>query len=190
MSTYEVLSLTITVITYFFLGHHLLSGKAEQNFATWSLWVVLDAIAAGSLYIQHGNYTLPFLYVFGGTSIAICIAKSHKPKWTLYETFISGLVGLCMIGWWISGPWLATIFSTLAVAVATIPLFGDVWREPKETPTMVYTGFAVADVFSIMAGRSWTVEERFYPIVALGLCITIVVLSLTGRPRPAESPSV
>ncbi len=188
MNTYQWISVILTGLAYIPLGHHILSGKAKQNLATWVLWVILDAIVAGSILAQHGNFQLPLFYVFGGTCIVLCIAKMKIFEWTRYETFIAVLVFACMYGWWVSGPWFATIFSSLAVAVATWPQFGDVWEDPADTPIVAYAGFGIADIFSVLGGKAWTVEERFYPIVCICLCAVIVILSMRKFYR-SESPS-
>ena len=178
MNIYQKVSVVLALSLYLPLGYQILTGKVTQNLATWILWILLDVIAAGSMFVQDGNFELPTAYVVGGTCIIVCIAKMKTMKWTMYETKVSCMVVACMIGWGLSGPWLATILSSSAMALATIPQLKDCWRQPDQTPTLVYVGYTVANLASTIGGKSWTVEERFYPIVCMIICMLMVTLSL------------
>jgi len=178
VNKYQKASVFLALGLYLPLAYQLLTHQVTQNLATWVLWVFLDAIAVASMFVQKGNFQLPTAYVAGGTSIVLCIATTNMWTWTIYETIVTCMVAVCITGWYLSGPRLATILSTSAMALATIPQLKDVWQDPTTAPTLVYVGYTLANIFSTVGGKNWSIEERFYPSVCTLLCILIVMFSL------------
>lgn len=155
-------------------------GKIEQNFASWILWGILEAIVAASIIAQHGNFLLPICYSVGCLIIAIAIAvKSKTISWSWFENMIAGLTIICMIVWGIAGDWFATIFSTIAVVIAGVPLLVDCYKNPWGNPFLIYSGFFVANSLSTAGGNEWSVQERLYP--AACTIFTILVLLFVVR---------
>ncbi len=177
LNRYQKVSTVLALCLYFPLAWQLLTGQVTQNFATWLLWGILDGIAALSLYKQKGNWYLPAGYVGGCTFTLICMLRALDFKWTTFETEVSAIVALCIIGWKYSGPRLATVLSTIGVVVGGFAQLKDAWTEPMKMPFLVYLGFVVANALATMGGKSWTVEERFYPASCTVLCIAIVVIT-------------
>ena len=177
MNTWNTASAIVALSMYIPLGHQIFKGIKKQNIATWALWMLLDALAAASIFAQHGNWILPAAYVLGSATMITCMLRARTISWTWFETTTCMLVILCLIGWKMSGPRLATIMSTLSVVVATIPQLRDAYREPEEMPVFEFLGFAVSCTLSAIAGNAWTVEERFYPIICALLSALIVIVS-------------
>src|SRR5690349_677978 len=94
-----------------------------QSFTSWLLWGVLDSILIGSLIEQHGNFWIVVGFALGDLAIAGALAYQKRFGWGRCETVVLGLVIVCVIGWKISGPRAATIFSVAAVIIAGIPGF-------------------------------------------------------------------
>ncbi len=178
MNWYQKISVTIALLTYALLGYQILKGTARQNFASYFLWAALDGIAGVSIYIQGGNYYLPLLYAFGSGGIIFCVLKKGTWEWGTYEQMISVLVVLCIIAWKVSGPWHATIFSTLGAVLAGLPQVRDAWRDPTTSPITAYVGYGLANVASTLGGSAWTVEERLYPFACLVLSFLVIGASL------------
>jgi hypothetical protein len=88
------------------------------------------------------------------------------------------MVIICLVGWKMSGPWLATILSTTGVVLAGFPQLKDAWKTPREMPLVIYVGYTIVNILSTMGGSSWTVEERLYPATCAVLCAVIVLVSL------------
>lgn len=178
MNTYQRLSVIFGLLLYLPLGWQLLSGQVTQNPATWLLWGSLDVIAAASMYKQKGNWQLPAAYVGGCTFTLICMKLSgQKSEWTSFETLICGIVFLCIVGWYKSGPRLATILSTVGVVIAGFPQLKDAWVAPEQMPFIIYIGYTFVNYLSTKGGKEWSVEERFYPACCTGLCFAIAGLS-------------
>ncbi len=178
MNIYQQVSVVVALALYVPLSYQILTGKAKQNLATFILWGALDGIAAASMYVQGGNFQLPTAYVLGCMIIISCILKARTFSWTIFETQVSVMVLLCIIGWFASGPWLATILSTTGVVLAGVPQLKDSWKNPAETPVREYLGFTFANVMSTIGGKAWTVEDRLYPFACTVLCGLIVFASL------------
>ncbi len=179
MNWYQSVSVVLALGLYVPLGVQILQGKVVQNLATFILWGLLDTIAGTSLYVQGGNYGLPFAYVAGCTFIIACILKKRTYNWTSFETKVSFLVLLSIVAWMVSGPYMATIFSTTGVVLAGVPQVKDSWRNPKQSPMLLYIGYAFANLLSTIGGKSWTVEERLYSFACF--LLVLVVVGATSR---------
>lgn len=176
----------IAVSLYFPLIIGIMQGKIEQNFATWILWVALDAIALASILFQGGNYLLLIFYCIGGTLVCVSLLYTKQFRWTRFETFVLSLVIACLVLWAMSGSRWATIASTLAVVISGAPQIKDFWLQPDKRTGYLYLGYVLANGFSFLGGKSWTIEERFYPGMCVLLCIAIAIAAF----RKPEAPSV
>lgn len=174
MNIWQFTSVILALGLYVPLAVQILRGSVKQNLATFVLWGLLDGIAGASLYVQGGNYQLPFAYMSGCMLTIGCILKSRTFSWTSFETKVSFLVVVSIVAWMVSGPYMATIFSTTAVVLAGIPQVKDSWKNPEHSPFMLYIGYTVANLLSTIGGKMWTVEERLYPFSCFLLCLVIV----------------
>lgn len=147
----------------------------DQNLATFILWGTLDVVVAVSIMFQHGNWYLPMAYVLGCMVVITALIIVRTFSWTWFETAISIMVVACIIGWWISGPRMATIMSTAGVVLAGLPQLWDAYKKPGTKPTVIYSLFTLANVLSVMGGKSWTVEERLYPMACSILCFFVTL---------------
>ena len=139
MNFYNIAACAIAVAVYALLCIQVLQRKVPQNFATWILWALLDSIAAASLIVQEGNFWIPVFYALGSGAIVFSVLKTKTAgKWTNFESMIVVLVVICIIAWALSGPQMATIASTTALAIAGIPQVMDVYKKPFESPLFVW----------------------------------------------------
>ena len=185
MNMYQKISVVGALLLYLPLSYQIVKGQVRQNLATFLLWGSLDVIAGVSLLVQGGNYHLPLAYVAGCTLVVTCILKSKNfGEWTIYETKVSILVFICALAWAISGPWMATIFSTTGVVIGGFPQVKDSWRDPRSSPLLIYIGFTLVNVLSTEGGKAWTVEERLYPGACSLLCGVVVAVSMRGMLLP------
>lgn len=178
MNTYQKLSVVLALMLYLPLARDIWTGKITQNLATFILWGTLDTIAAISIFLQGGNYQLPSAYVAGCVLIVGCILKTGTFEWTWFETAMSICVCVCLIGWAMSGSYLATILSTIGVVLAGLPQLKDTLKDPDGCPTLLYFGYTIANLLSTIGGKAWVVEERLYPVACLILCLVIALASL------------
>ncbi len=104
---------------------------------------------------------------------------------------VTFLVVTCLVVWIISGPTVATVAGTTAVAIACIPQFIDTYREPWKSPLLSWSGFMIANALVTAGGAEWSIEERLYPAVCTLLTTAVVLLTVrrywTKEPSTMES---
>lgn len=152
-------------------------GKTKQSFATYALWSILDFIAAYSIYIQDGNFWLPFLYAIGAglTSVSLLIKKNFS--WGAIEWFVSVLIIVCLFVKYNSGEFYAMIASVASLSIASIPQIINTFQKPYDTPTKIYAVFCLANIVSLLGAKSFALTEILYAGSALIICVTITLLS-------------
>ena len=180
MNAFVLASGIVAALTYVPFCRQIKNGKTIQNLPTWVLWTVLDVIIAASIIANGGNFVLSAVYAIGSGASAFFIFKSKsKFSWTWFETMVAVLVLASMVVWYFSGSKVATVASTLAMVIAGIPQLVDAWKKPWEMPPLaIYSGYVAASLLSVAGGKSWTVEERLFPVAACVLCLFIVIFSL------------
>lgn len=179
MNIFLVLASVIAIATYFPLQRQIVSGKVTQNLLTWILWGTIDLLIGIESIFGEGNFLLALTYGLGSFVIAGFIFKTkHKTEWTWFETMVIVLVVVCLLIWYFSGTKIAIIASTLAMFISGIPQLIDSYKKPHEIPVVAYIGYLTANCFSLAGGKSWTIEERFYPVMAGLVCILILACSV------------
>lgn len=181
MNPLILLSVACAAVMYGLLIKSLLYSGTEQNMATWGLWGLLDLVTAASIYMQGGNWALVSFYVLG--SLVICTVLGYKRQfhWTGFESFIVGLVLICLAVWYKVGVGATTIAGTTAVAIAGLPQLRDSIRRPDPSTVNIWIGFTLANLFSTLAAESWAVAEWLYP----GVCTVLTVLLVLANRRKA-----
>jgi hypothetical protein len=147
-----------------------------QNFATYFLWGVLDAVAAGSIWYKGGNSLLPAVYVLCCLGVVVGILRTKTFAWSWRETLTSLFVVVSVAAWFMVDSTMATIVSTTGVVAAGLPQLYDIWKNPKGAPVLAYTGFTLANALSTMAGHDWSVQERLYGGACTVLTIVFVIV--------------
>jgi hypothetical protein len=169
----------LALLTYYPLWKQIRSGGAKQNLLTWALWCILDAVVAATIIDQKGSFLLPITYALGSSVTVFFIWKAgNKAAWTWFETMVASLTIASMVIWYFSGGKVATVASTMAMIIGGIPQLIDAWKKPQDMPILPYTSYFVANCLSAAGGKSWAIEERFYPLGAAIFCLSIAVLSI------------
>lgn len=146
----------------------------EQNIASWVLWGLLDVIALVGILSDKGNYLLVATYTLGAVITSTCILLSpSKIQWTWVETLSVVLVITCLILWKNFGSTLAIISSSAAVFVASIPQMVSAWKKPDKKSGLIYAGYSLANILSVIGGKNWSAEERCYPSFAAVACLIV-----------------
>lgn len=159
----------------------ILKGEVRQSFATWILWVALDSIALVSTILEDGNFLLLVFYTIGGTLVTASLVYKKLFKWTWFEWSVLVMVIICLVVWRVSGSTAAIVASTLAVFIAGTPQIVDSWLNPDKQTGYIYIGYVIANFLSLMGGKSWSIEERFYPGVCVILCGMIAIASFRNN---------
>ena len=156
---------------------------AGQSFATWLLWAALDTILAVSLFLQRGNYLLPFGFAAGGIALTILLLVKGRFAWSRSDSVILVLVLGCLLGWKLGGARMATIAATLGVCLAGIPGLIELWRNPQRAVGNIWGWYVLANGLSFFGGTAMTLEERFAP----GVFATLSLLMFLASRRPTAS---
>jgi hypothetical protein len=174
----QIIAGLIGLITYAFLFFKILKSEAKQNFVAFLLWTILSIITTVTVFIEEGNFWLSLGNVLGEASITILLIVKNQIAWSWVEVLTSLLVIICLIIWFFVGEKAAIVSASLATVAASIPQMVSTYKKPSLTPTVIYISFLLANILSLYAGKSWTIEERFYPSSAVVLCLIIALFSL------------
>ncbi|MEK7554799.1 MAG: hypothetical protein AAB518_02330 [Patescibacteria group bacterium] len=188
MNAWIVAGSAIGLLAFVPLAKQIIRGEIRQNFATWILWTAMDGTAAVTIIAQKGNFLLPAGYSLACFVTALLILRSKTFAWTKFETMVTFLVTICLVVWYFSGAWMATIASTAAMLIAGVPQLLETYRKPWDSPFTVYAMFTIAPIFSMLGGRGWTIEERLYPGALFGYSALIVFFTVRKfwRTKPTQ----
>jgi len=153
-------------------------GKVKQNFASWVLWTMLDAIATFAAFLQNGNYKLQAGFTIGSIAVILFLAAKTKLIWTKFETIVSLLVLICLCVWYFIGNDAGIISSVIALIIAGIPQALSTLKKPSDTPTIPFLLFSLGGLFSFLGGKEWTIKERLFSGETVIFCFLIALLSM------------
>lgn len=157
------------------------SGKIRQSFTSYALWSALDFIAAYSIHLQGGNFWLPFLYAIGAGLASISLLVKKNFAWSIIDWLVIGLVIACVIIQYQIGEFWSMIASIASLSVASIPQIIDTFKQPRNTPSTIYSIFCLANLVSLLGAKSFALEQVLYAGSALIICVTITLLSLRTK---------
>lgn len=177
MHILATVSAVLALALYIPLCWQIWTGKVNQSLATFILWGLLDGIAAVAAYREGGNWFLPAFYTIGCLAVIACLLKARSIVWGMLETIISVMVLICIVAWIKTGNDTAIVISSLALAIASSPQLVDAWKAPAKVPLLTYVGFTVANVLATLAGKDWSIAERFYPGIAALTTLAFVALA-------------
>ena len=182
-----IASIVTGVIPYILLTKGVLKGTIKQNFATWILWLILDSIVLKGTFEQHGNVILFSVFTAGTFVVTMILAfKKQFLEWRWFETYVAMMTAVCIGIYFSSGPYVATIASTIALAIAAIPQIVDTYTHPETSPTIANLFFAASSGFSIIGAKDWTVQERLPQTQAFCIIAIIVLLSIRKKTTDSE----
>ena len=157
------------------------SGKIRQSFTSYALWSALDFIAAYAIYLQGGNFWLPFLYAIGAGLASASLLIKKNFSWSNLDSFVVGLVIICIIIQYQIGEFWSMVASVASLTIASIPQVIDTFKKPENTPSVIYIVFCLANTISLLGAKSFALEQVLYAASALLICIIITTLSLRRK---------
>lgn len=159
----------------------LLNNDVPLNLASWIMWTVLNGLLLGSM-MQAGNKEayLAAGYTLGAGSIALMLIAKGAWHWGLVESISTLGSLLAILVWWRVGPRGAVIAATMTAVIAGIPTVYDAWLSPNPASWWLWTVTTVTGAISIATARSWTIEDRFFPVVSTAFQGLMAILVLRG----------
>lgn len=179
MNNMVLLGGAIGLYLFYPLCKSILKRECAQNPLTLFLWSTLDAISAGSTYLEDGNYLLALLFCLGGLTAASCtIIAGSKPMWTRFEGLVTILVIVCIGIWVTTDNTTAAFASVVALCIASIPQINDTLEKPSDTPTLIYFGYMMSNSFATLGGKEFSIIEIGHPLSGVIICFLIFSFSL------------
>ncbi|CAN5214787.1 hypothetical protein BH09BAC3_BH09BAC3_26060 [soil metagenome] len=172
------LSGVVELVAYSVIAFGIFRSGVKQSFAAFLLWGMLDIIATVTTMIEHGNYWLALSNAIGASLVCLLLVIKKQVSWSWVESLTALLVVVCLIIWATAGELAGLFASSIAVVIASVPQMVDTYKKPESTPTLAYIIFLIANMISLFAGKSWSIEERFYAACGLFLSIVILIFSL------------
>lgn len=106
---------------YLLIISGLLFRNEKNNFATWTLWTVLDIIVLIGLEKSGADATLAWTFTIGTGITALCLLIKKQVSWGVTETRTALLAIFCTFISYLSTPLVGIIAGSIAVFIAGIP---------------------------------------------------------------------
>ena len=178
MRLIEFATVITGAIPYLLLIVGISKGTIKQSFATWMLWLILDVTVLKGIIDQHGNALLFWIFASGTLLVTLFLIIKKQFSWGRFESFVGVLVMICILVYIKSGPYTATIATTIALDIAGIPQIIETYKRPKTTPTVSYLFFTISSVLSVYGANAYTVQDMLPQTNAAVFCFIITLLSI------------
>lgn len=175
---FKFLSGFIGVATFIPLIWSLFNGGTGASFAAFAFWTLIVGINTIVTIKENGNYIFPLALMFGNFCTAIALLITGQFLWGTIEWLTLVLVLICICVWATSNRSLTMIVSTIAISLGGIPQLFLAWSNPLSISIPIWTGFLIASLFGIFAGKNWSIKERLYPVARLILYALVIGITL------------
>ena len=171
-----IFSVVIGAFGYAYMVALTMTGTCEGlSFTTFALWAALAWISGFSMLKQGANPAIPMVYGVGATSVALILLIKGKYLWTGLDTTIAVMVAICVVLWKTRGARWALILSVVAAVIAGVPFIMMTWRAPSLSPIISNSAFLLANFLSFVSAKKWTLQDRLYSGVNVGVCLALVI---------------
>lgn len=174
------LSVLVTIPVYHYYYKAVRGAEEPTTMSAWLSWLLLDLailagmIKSGAVVPQVVVYTIGTAWVFWG-----CYQRGFTLGWTRMDTGCLVVVVICAALLLFTKDAVAAIMlSTLACVVATIPMVGPLYRNPRKEPMLPWGLVSAGTFFALIALRKFDLENAFTPAVFLPLQLSMFVLTL------------
>jgi hypothetical protein len=175
---FKFLSGFVGVITFIPLIWILFHGGSGASFASFIFWAIIVGIATIVTFKEKGNYVFPLALTLGNLATALTLLVTQQFFWGIIEWVTLVLVLICLTVWIVGNRTITLIVSTIAISLGGIPQLFLAWNHPTDISIPVWSGFLIASIFGVMAGKNWTIKERLYPVARLILYALVIILAL------------
>ena len=149
---------------------------------TWLIWLILTLLTAGGMY-QAGTLGFQMVLIVLCDIVIVVLAIIYRTSgWTItdWKTLIACAV--IMIAWALTGNALvAIVLSLIACAVATWPMFEDLYEQPLAESPLPYSIMFIASWMQLFSIETWQWSSALQPAVYISIQATILILLLRGR---------
>lgn len=164
----------------------ILDGTSVPNTATWTLWTLLSVLNASSYAVMTADlakYILPVastLATIGTFGYSLFAGKFKRmDSWDQLVLVIGLIAGV--VWWWYESATYANVVVIAAAAIAFIPLYRGVWKNPaleKSLPWYVWaTAYSMLILVVILRWKG-QYEDLVYPLSMFCLHLAVGLMAL------------
>lgn len=170
----------IVMVAEIAFGVSMLIQDIPQNVVSWILWTIMDILVTGTMFFagSKGSWKLPAGFTVGAVFVTSILLFRGSWQWTMVETLSAVGVAVSVLVWKTAGAKVGVIASTLAMNMAGIPAMWMAFQHPDINTCWYWSVATAACIFSIVGAKSWTIEERFFPVNSLVFQAIMAVLAL------------
>ncbi len=176
----------LQLVAFGIYNKQIFQGTSVPNTATWTLWAFLTVLNASSYAVMTADvakYILPVasaLATIGTFGYSLFAGKFKRmDPWDWLVLAIGMIAGV--VWWWYQSATYANLIVIVAVAIAFIPLYRGVWKNPtleKPLPWYVWTmAYAVVTVVVVLRWKG-QYEDLVYPVSMFFLHLAVGLMTL------------
>lgn len=172
-----------TLVLLWFAVMVLIKKISATSPASWGMWMILDGILTGASYFAAPTklqWILPAAWTFGAVAVMIACIVRGKFTWGWNETLCAVLASVAAYFWLTVNAEAGVVAGAIAMTIAGIPLFVDMWKCPNRglLPPALVTCVACVLLFVSAYG---SFSGVFLPIVSFSYNAVLIVILLRKK---------
>lgn len=185
-----IISSLLALISPLIYAKAILRGQAKPHRTTRLVLLLITALATASLFAQHNTVAiwLAAASTFQSILIFILSIKRGMGGWARMDIVCLILAILGIVLWQTTKqPLLALYAAIVADFTGMIPALIKTYKFPKTEIASFFLLDVFAAIFSLMAVKTWSIEEFSYPLYLMLINFVMVLLIIIPRKiTPAE----
>lgn len=180
-NVFILVSSTLALISPLVYARAILKGEAKPHRTTRLVLLIITVITTTSLFVQHDRVAIWLAGVSALQSVIIFILslKRGMGGWSASDILCLVIAILGIILWKLTkNALIALYFAIAADFVGMVPTLFKTYKFPETEVWNFFLLDVFASGFSLMALRSWTVQEYSYPVYIMFINSVMVVLIL------------
>jgi hypothetical protein len=167
----------------------IVSGETKPAKASWLIWVGLDWIILGGMYLKHKvNGQILAACVFGLIIVALSL-KFGTPGWKTRDKVCLS-IGAAAIALGLLDPTLAIVTSLTGTVVASWPTIEEAWAKPEQESRAAWTIYWSSCVAALLSlDLPWSIQSATQPVVFMAIETVMLYIVWIRRATLARRPA-
>ena len=181
-----IISSLLALISPVIYAKAILRGEAKPHRTTRLVLLLITSLATASLFAQHNTVAIWLAGVSTLQAIVIfALSIKHGMGGWAKSDMICLVIALLGIGLWqtTKQPTLALYAAIAADFTGMVPAMIKTYKFPKTEIWSFFLLDTFAAIFSLMAIKTWTVEEFSFPLYLVLINFAMVLLIVSPRKR-------
>ena len=181
-----IISSLLALISPVIYAKAILRGEAKPHRTTRLVLLLITSLATASLFAQHNTVAIWLAGVSTLQAIVIfALSIKHGMGGWAKSDMICLVIALLGIGLWqtTKQPTLALYAAIAADFTGMVPAMIKTYKFPKTEIWSFFLMDTFAAIFSLMAIKTWTVEEFSFPLYLVLINFAMVLLIVSPRKR-------